>query len=253
MRRSLLLIAAALAGLLFAAVPPAVADKADKADKAEEEKTRIAEEYMANLALVARLKEIGYDKQNPAPEALVTAAFVLRKIEATSGLGKLDEKPQVERTTGAVANAPLVDEQVTPNYQREIRDLLDDARTTALTKKIAIEPLIKDMMSRELPPAGKLVIGGARAVSRRVGAFQTHTLHIKAKANQPFFFAFRSSAPMRVLIVRGGSQTVYAAGITTGANTAYVPLKGTGKGGVPFSIKVTNVGRRPAVYQMVVR
>jgi hypothetical protein len=246
MRRSLLLIAAALAGLLFAGVRPAVADKA------EEEKTKIAEEYMANMALVARLKEIGYDKQNPAPEALVTAAFVLRKIEATSGLDELSEKPEVERATGAAADTPLVDEKVKPNYQREIRDLLDDARTMALTRKIVIEPLIKDMMSRELPRA-RYIIGGARAVARRIGAFQTHTIKIKAQPNQRFFFAFRASSPMRVLIVRSRTETVYAVGITTGANTAYVPLKASGTGAVPFTIKLTNLRRGPAVYQLVVR
>ncbi len=246
-----------LSVLFLAAIPLGAADKKEaeqtkQPTREDEEKNRLAEEYMANMALVARLKELGYDKENPSPESLVTAAFILRKMQATRGQKDLEVKPEAQREPGASDESPLVDTVGKMDYDKEISDLLDDARARAAKKKVDLEPLINEMKSRKVDQ-GRLVLGGLQQVVRSIGGRQTHTYHINARPNELFYFAFRSLTPLQVTIVRSRTDTVFAAGIVTGANTSYFPRTQSPVDRVPFTIKITNLTPYPTKYQMCIR
>src|SRR6516164_5837702 len=82
---------------------------------------------IADLMLAYRLVEIGRDKKNPAPEALITAAGLFRKL-----------------AKGADKGAKLVDETAkAPDLQAKADELFDEAEALGAKLKLNLAPLIK--------------------------------------------------------------------------------------------------------------
>jgi hypothetical protein len=239
-----------LAGSLLVAVASSlpgaqqVAAAADPARPAADEKMAEPDpkvvELMETLGTVGKLTDIG--RKQSSPEALLTAAFLLRKLSHTT-IKDLAEKPTVEgeKDTGEA----LTGNALTDSYKKEMNALIDEARNMGLDRKLNLEPLIKDLETRELT---RLVVGGPQQVTRSIAVNATHVYNIKAEVQRPFYFSFRASTPLRVSVVRADDNNTYAAGILPGANATWTP--GGSKAIAPITIRITNVSKQPAQYQL---
>ncbi len=243
------LLALALLGGVFALLPvpvrstPTEDDPAGELSAADRQKVQDVED----LATIGRLVQLGHDKENPSPESLVTAAFLLSRL-SRARTEPITEKSVIEYEKGAPP-ADRPGDEVPPDYQAEIKALLDEARSLAAARGINLEALIKDVTSRKLD---RLVIGGPRSVTRVIKPKEWQTYHIKVEAQQPFYFSFRATMPLQVTVVRSDNDNVFAADVLPFASTHFTPGKGKA-GQVAITIRFKNIGQQQAQYQMALR
>jgi hypothetical protein len=201
---------------------------------------------IADLMLAYRLVEIGRDKKNPAPEALITAAGLFRKLAKVS-MTTITDKPMIEPAEGADKGAKLVDETAkAPDLQAKADELFDEAEALGAKLKLNLAPLIKQTKERV---SDRSPVGGPRTVARVIGGKQTHVFRFDIHAHQPTHFGIRASIPLRVSVVRSDNDNPMAAGVIAIGEHTWVP--GGNISPVPITIRITNLSTQPAEYQFL--
>jgi hypothetical protein len=245
---------------LLALHPVAEAQKKDAAKEQEQKAEETKAQYINDLMTAYRLADIGRDKDNPAPEALVTAAAILRRL-ASVKVKSLAEKPEIKNTEGA-ADAKGADEVVPPpDLKAEANNLLEGARDAAALANLAyLKPLIKaveecedEADARAARQKTRHVFGGPRQVTRLLGPLQSQTYNLKAQPNSPLVFALRATIPVRITIVRPDVNHVWANDVVPIAQRTCHPGGATRSNlSVPVIIQITNVSRLKGQYVMFV-
>jgi hypothetical protein len=242
--------AVAAVGGLLALLPTATqAGKKPKYDPEAEEK-KAQENYMKDLIMAYRLKELGLDKNTPARAASLLAAAALFQDLSTVKPGKaLEAKPKIEVGEGD-KNAKLVDEVLdAPDLAKEAANLLKQAKQLNEADNLHLEALIKQIETPE--KKSRHVIGGPKQVARAIGPGQWQTYTLNVVPNAPVNFAFHGSFPMKVTIVRSDIANPWYDDIVANLSTTFHP-GGSPTGHVPITIRVINVSNQGGTYQMFV-
>ncbi len=146
--------------------------------------------------------------KNKAPEALITAAGLYRKLSRVNMTAR-DDKPTIEVPPGS-KDAPLDQVNKLTNFEKESKELLDQARLMGLEMKLDLDPLIKAATTRELK---RYVVGGPKYIARQIGPGQQHQFRITIQGNPqhslPSGFAFGSTFPMNIGVQHGNHVWVY--------------------------------------------
>jgi hypothetical protein len=234
--------------LLFPVVGDAGGKKKTKpgGEQADAQKAAAQENYIQDLNVAYRLKEIGMDKSAPAPEALVAAARILRRLAGVP-LGTLDVKPTIESKD----DAKLDKVNDSPDLLKEAEGLLIEARKRGEAQNLNLDKLIDEVEGSKTRGA----FGGPRNINRSIGGNDTHVYHIPFANHLPSCVGFQASIPIRVTVVRSGSDAVVAVGINTRGVCNWHPSgpnSGSPNTGAPigYTIRVQNVSSTPATYRL---
>jgi hypothetical protein len=206
----------AVAVLIGGLVGLALCDPARAEDKKEKSDSEIKAEVVKNLAAAAEMAQIGRDKQAPAPEALIAAASLLRKVDAwlTSQnltLEKLDlpvqggtGQPPADEKKGKKIDAPAEKEK---SLKDQAAALFDEARDIGGPGVVA---MIKAARAREYKFEFKKrgAIGGPKRVTRIVPGNGWHGYTIWFEANKPAVVAVRSNGFVRFRVRLPGTGEV---------------------------------------------
>lgn len=235
---AMLLSAAALILLL-----PTLGDAQKEAKKlTPEQAADLDAQNINDLVTAYRLVEFG--QKNKAPEALITAASLFRKL-ATLEMNAASEKPEISADEDAPKGTLLDKEEPPPDLAAKANELFAQALLMGNDQKLNLGPLINDAKSRKL---FRSPVGGPKQIARMIGAQQKHVFHFNLQAQYPTTFGFRSTMPMRVTAVRGSNDNVYGGGIGTMGSATWHP---GGQPGAPVNVTITvkNVAPIPAQYQ----
>jgi hypothetical protein len=189
--------------------PDAGANKSDNR-KADDPKDR----YIADLLTAYRLRELGEDRDNPAPEALIAAARMFRRLSKVQVVA-VEAKPEI--ATDDKDDAPVDAADAPPDLEEQARDLLDQVRVLSLERKLGLDALIKDV---EQMPLTRGAVGGPKRIARTIGAGQSHTHHMTIHGEQPWHVGFHASEPMHLTIHHDGGTTWYT-GTTASLNHTF--------------------------------
>lgn len=237
-----------LLAALLALAPSAAQAPPDRETEAAE---KAGTEHLERVALVGQLTVFG--RETRSPEALITAAGLLKRVAQTGGVGALADKPTIERGPDAPKDAALVDEAVTPDYDKEIKQLLNDARDFAAARRLNVEGLIKDTLERAESDKTRRVVKGPRQASRKIGGGQHHVFHIQVEPNRPFSVCLRASTPLRVSVVRNDNNRAFALRTAAAFHDTFHPADAGKKKTVGVTIRIANVGRQGAHYDMLLQ
>jgi hypothetical protein len=226
------LTVAVLAGLM----PPRAADGQQPPPDAE--KSGLDE-------LMAAYKLADFGRDHKAPEALIAAAGVLRKVHAaTNGqMGQVAVKP-VDDKDKPVA----VEQEKLKSLADEANDLFDEASALGIQLKLpAVEALIKAARKREYElPGERGRAGGPSRVCRRIAPGGVHCYHIPYVAGTPAAIGIQSSNPVRARMVGPAGNVLFNQVVRVG-NYTWIPPAGKGRVRT-FTMRVENHGRSPAQY-----
>lgn len=182
-----------------------------------------------------------YGREKKAPEALITAARMLREMSKVRFKAS-KEAPKIEAEKGQ----KIVDEAApAPKLDDEAADLFDEAANMAKDLKLNVDDLIK----RAKDGASRPPIDGPLAVNRLIGPRQVHSYNLRLAPQLPTYFGFRSSLPLRITAVRTDNANVYSAGITTVARTVWNP---GGQRIAHITLRIENPTTQPVQYQFLV-
>jgi hypothetical protein len=239
LRWSAALLVAASSTLVWLPAP-ALAQKKPKPDPDQEKKEKQAQEerYVKDLMLAYRLKDLGYDKDRPAPEMLIAAARLFRQLARVSVAAE-EQKPKVK------GEGPAVDEAVKPpDLEQQAKELLRDAADIAATLKLDVASLIKDVQTDNLTRA---VYGGPRQITRKIGPGQMHIYEFTIAG--PTVFAVRGTIPIGVSAVHvwDGGQHTWLDGVGPLVERIWTP-----NGPCKMVITIGNVHKHPAAYQLFI-
>jgi hypothetical protein len=249
--RCLFTLFVACAGLL-ALVPASSEAQKDKKPAAGQEPAAKKNaddpkaQYISDLMTAYRLTEIGRTKGRPAPEALLTAAGMLRRL-AKVPLGTIDEKSEVDLPDGQKLTDADIEAKV-PNLEEQANDLIEEARAQAAELKLNLEPLIKSIQER---PLSRAVVGGPRAIARHIHPHQTHTFHFHFISQMPAAIGFRASHPMRIRVVRTDYNHVWEDTFTMHGVHHGVPGGSPGQR-APVRISIHNPSNHRGMFQLFV-
>jgi len=241
----------ALAGLVFllGMSGTASAQKKKVAEANEEQAAAQKGQDIKDLVLAYQLRDLG--RKNKAPEALITAASLFRKVSRVP-MTAIEQKPEIEVANDSQA-APLDQVLAPPDYAKEADALFDEALALGASLKLNLDPLIHHAKNRTVyrSPAT-----GPQHVTRMIGGGQTQAFRFKLIANQPTHFGFRATVPMRITVVQANNEAVWvdsfiAVGHTTWYPAHHVSPKAAKKGppSVPIAIRISNIAQPPAQFQ----
>lgn len=237
-----------LAALLALGLPEgALAQKKKKSDEQttpEEQKSQVIQD----MTTAYRLIEVGRDKNHPAPEALVTAAGLFRKL-ARVQMEALAEKPTIEVSKDAPAGTQAVDEvDKAPDLDEEAELLFIEAQALGKQLKLDLAPLISQVKSR---PTTRAPIGGPRQVHRHIGGNQAQSYHFKLESHRPTYMGFVASFPMRITVVRGDNDHVYTDHMAAVGQYVFANPGDAPRSHVPITIRIHNVSHQKGSYKFM--
>lgn len=239
-----LLLATLAGGMLMLSASPADAQK--KGDLTEEPIVDQKDQDINDLVMAYRLIEIG--EKNKAPEAIISAASLFRKMSKVK-MAPVNEKPGIELDKDAPEGAKALDKvEALPDYEAEANRLFDRASALAAELKLDLEGLITLAKTRKLYRAP---VDGPKHVNRLIGAHQNHVYKINVAGKQPLHFGFHSTIPLRISAVRSDNDNTFAAGISNIANATWHPGAGKKGAGVPLTLRISNPSNQPAQYQFL--
>jgi hypothetical protein len=230
--------------LLVVGTAPADDIKADPSPTPElSEKEKQAIQDVEDLTTAFRLIEMG-EKQS-APEMLLSAAFLMRKL-AHSTMQQIKDQPTVEGSGSG--DKPPTDEAKPLNYEAESDKLIERAREIAAEKKLNLEPLISDLKKREIE---RLVVGGPRNVCRVIAVKQVHVYQIEVEEIKQFTWSYRSTSTVKVEILRSDTGHVHASHSHTSGGGVVQPGKSSVKTKtVVMTVRITNISEKVCQYQV---
>jgi hypothetical protein len=231
---------------------PAVTDAGKKRTETQEEKDQkiddAKEAYMNDLVAAYRLQQLALaDEKDPASApSLIAAAAIFRRLSTVS-LATIKEKPMIEQGKGD-KTTDLVDKvEEAPDLLKLSETLLQKAKTLSDANKLKLDTAIERVQESKT----RDVFGGPRQISRGIGGNQWQTYHIDVHPLRPVRFAFHSSFPMKVSVVRSDNDNPYANGVIENASTVFHPGPSS-TGRVRLTIRVINISNRSGNYQMFV-
>lgn len=193
--------------------------------------------------LVTAYELVEFGTKNKAPEALIVAAGLMRRL-ATVKMETVADKPMIEVDKDAPAGTAVLDEPAkAPDLGAKSKELFDQAKLMADELEINLDPLIKLAKTRTLTRAP---VAGPKLIVRTIGAHQTQKFHFNLVSSMPTHFGFQSSLPQHVVVSGPGGQ--WGNSTIRFGNATWVP-PGRGSVGVNFSVR--NPHNRPAQYQML--
>lgn len=223
---------------------PGMSAAQKKSEVAEEEQAQ--DQDIEDLVTAYRLVELG--EKNKAPEALITAASLFRKL-AKVEMGVFAEKPEITADEGA-DKSELVDEDAPlPDLDAQADALFAQALLMGQQLKLNLGPLVNVAKNRTIY---RHPIGGPKSKSRMIGPGQNDAYHYKLKANSPTNFGFRSNVPMRVVVIRNDTNSLLFDRMGTVGSDAWFPRdKKDGKVGV--TVRIRNPAKVRGNYQFWLR
>ncbi|MCE9529940.1 MAG: hypothetical protein K8T89_02180 [Planctomycetes bacterium] len=239
------LLAAFVSGGLYLAVNSFAAEPAKDAD----EKTAKRAEAINDLAVASQLIAFGKGQTEDltglkgfkSPEALVAAAGILLRIDASIG-GKFDPLEDNAKNDKDV--------EETLSLKEEANTLIGDARKMvkgSADKEKALEALITQAKTFESRGA----VGRPRMQTRNLNPGGNWTFNINFVPRQQAAVTFRSTGTSRlhfeIIGERGGHILNF---FGTWANYAWMPAGDKNDGKKNITIRVTNVGKNPATFTM---
>jgi hypothetical protein len=243
LRRIAFLALLLAAGVLFAALPSAADEK--KADTPDNEKVENAEfkaGLIADLTAAGRLAEFG--RKYKAPEALIAAADLLRKVEAKSG-GKLEDL--TEKPTDESGKEIKDETKKAVDLKDQAAALFVEADTLAAENpktSAAVTALIKEAEKRTYD---RDVFGGPKRIERAINPGQVHVYHIPFIANLPASVGLTSQGSTLRFQIKAGDNELF------GVRGNYANYNWTPRGGPTrtFTVVVHNVGKQGSVYTLL--
>jgi hypothetical protein len=226
--------AAALAGVLVT-VPTRAENPAGKKTAAEEQAEGIKE--LVTAAEVAR-----YGREQGAPEALITAAGMLLKVDGEMKIGRLEAEVEDEK-----GNKVKDADEKGRSLADQAQDLFDTALAMPGAAKLNLGAMIKAAKARaELIKAakadderkGRAPVGGPKRLSGSLsaGARRNYTIHYEP--NRLAAIALTSSTPVRLEVIQPGVGILLSS-VLTNAHYTWVPK---GRGPVPIRVQITGTG-----------
>lgn len=234
--------------LLLSAQTPAQKEK--KVEKTDQD---IAVERMQKLMTAYELAEEGRKKN--APEYLITAAGMLRRLSAIQALNavpKHDIKPEV-----AGDNKELDKAAKAPTLREQSDELFKEASDMGAVLNVNVDKLIKLAKEREtVDKEERAVVGGPKQVTQVIKPGQTLTYKYTLITGAYSQWFFQSGAPLVVSVARGDdNQPYYWSGGTTWASRVWQPhwhpnpkLKQA-----PINVQIQNFSKQPVQFQMMIQ
>lgn len=241
-RRILALTLLVLAGLLGLSLSPAFSQKDEPEVKPPTKEQLANKEAMGkHIEKLTRAYELAdYGKENKAPEALITAARLMRELSKVK-FSESKVAPKIETEGG---QKPVDEAAAPPDLADESDFLYLTAGKLAKSQGLDLDALImKSKDGAERSPAN-----GPMAVSRMIGPGQVHTYNLRLIPQVPTHFGFRSSGILRLTVVRTDNSNVYSAGFVTTAHTHWTP---GGNRIAPIHIRIENKNKQPVQYQFL--
>jgi len=195
-----------LCGLLGVNLCPSRAEDEKSSSKDDKDKPDAKQGNVKDIVTAHQMAEFG--RSYKAPEALIAAGALLRKVHAMTD-GKVDASVDLSAT-----------EKGTDGEAKSYKDLSDELfdEATAMKKSEAVEELIKEAKKREYSKPKDFeergVLGGPKRISRKVDAGGLHRFNINFVANQAGTVALTSDRPVR-FIIRLGESTLNNSVVTS--------------------------------------
>jgi hypothetical protein len=232
-------------GLLLLAQAPAQREK--KVEKTDQE---IAVERMQKLMTAYELAAEGRKKN--APEYLITAAGMMRRLSAIQALNavpKSDLKPEISGDNAADKDAKA------PTLREQSDEIFKEASDMGATLNVNVDKLIKIAKEREtVDKEERAVVGGPKQVAKMIGPGQTHTYTYTMITTSYTQWCFNSNFPLQVTVVHKESQTVWVSSVTTYAAKAWPPFwHPNPKAKQTVVITIRNPHKQQVQYQKVIQ
>ena len=167
-------------------------------------------QMIKDMATAARLVEFGHE--NKASEALITAASLLRKLDAAGGA--------IEKLTVPVEDEKGKKLDVADEKDRSLKEQADDLFDQADGMGgPGVAALVNAAKARTYPFKTRGALGAPRRISRKISAGSTHVYTITFKGGQPAAIGFHSSHPAHFRIVSPGRGDLQSSIVTTSSYT----------------------------------
>jgi hypothetical protein len=235
----------AFTGALLAATLPAV-EAQSKQRPAETDKDAI--DQALELATTA-YKTAEFGEKNKSPEALVTAALMLRSLK------------QIKKTafteTPTDENGKPVEEKALEDksFEQEAEDFFVAAELLAATLKIDRFKAFIDGARARKEGSTRFVVGGTKSIKRRLGPGKTEVFHVKFRCAEPCPFALNSSHPLHFKVERTDIHHVWVDGMHQHYHHDGMPTPGGKRGELaPVSFHLHNPHKREhAEYHLLIK
>jgi hypothetical protein len=238
---SALLALVALAGVIAVGAEK----EADKEKETKEDPGR-SQVDLNDLGTAFQLIEYGRDQE--APEAMVTAAGLLKNV-ARAKVKPLDAKAIILEDKKEIDDKGKPFDVSKVNLSTESKDLLEEAEILALKQKVNIKTLVRAVKDREIKGE---VTSAVYYYGRTLAGGQTLEIPLKVDSKQVVHLALRSNEAVRVSVLTKDGKETLAAATTSAGN---LPFKaGSGEAvtrGVVIVRKVAPV--RPVAPAVIVR
>jgi hypothetical protein len=188
-------------GLLALALPATSAQDKKKPGVTDE----VEVDTTLELATTA-YKTAEFGDKNKSPEALVTAALMLRSLKKVKKTA-IAEIPTDE-------NGKPVEEKALEDdsFEKEAEELFIAARGMAATLNIkGFDAIVDGAMARN-EDGTRYVVGGTKSIKRRIGPGKTEIFHVKFRCAEPCPFAFNASRPLHFKVERTDIHHVWVDG-----------------------------------------
>ena len=203
---------------------------------AKDEDEQTLREIFHTLTTAAEVREFG--QQHKVPEALITAADMLRKVDVlASGKApkRVEEVPVDEK--GNKIDIPV---EKAKTYAEQADDLFEQAATMGAGVP-AIAGLIKAAKKRQYTAdaefAKRALPGGPRQIRNGLQAGGLNTWTFNPIVGRPAAFAIESEHPIRWVINEPGFGN-HANAVVRNGNYTFTPRKG-----VPITVRIQSMGK----------
>jgi len=231
-----------LTGVLALLLTSSAVDAQKKADSLSAEEAAEAQRQTIDELMTAYWL-IEFGEKNKAPEALITAASLFRKL-ARVEMSACTEKPDITADPEGVKSDLVDQEAEAPNFDVQANTLFAQALVMGNELKLNLGPLVNSAKNRT---EYRHPVGGPKNKSRFIGPHQNDTYHFKLQSNSPTNFGFRSNVPMRVTVVRNATNHVMLDRMGTVSSAAWL-ANNNKSGPVGITLQVRNPAKVRAQY-----
>lgn len=232
------LVLAVGVGLSVAVLAPAADDKKGDNDEAPNP-------VIEKATLAYQTAQFGRD--NKSPEALVAAAMMLRSLQsAEKKIEAIAEQPTDEN------GKPVKGETVARrSFGDQADDLFDEAKV--LAKDLGLknfDAFVNSAKSREL----KGVVGGARAIKRKLAPGKTEVFHFSFENEKPCEIAIHAAPhPVHFVVEHDHTHALWSNGLLMHGAIREWPHGKRGET-TGITVKITNPDKKNAVeFELFVR
>jgi hypothetical protein len=231
-------------GLLALALPAPSAQDKKKSGATDE----VEVDTTLELATTA-YKTAEFGEKNKSPEALVTAALMLRSLKKVKKIA-ITEVPTDEN------GKPIEDKALEDkSFEQEAEELFVAASLRAAEWKIEKFDAFIDSARSRKEDGTRFVVGGTKSIKRRIGPGRTEVFHVKFRSAEPCPFAFNSSRPLHLKVERTDYHHVWVDGMHQHFHHDGYPYPGGKKGQLaPVVFRIHNPHKKEhAEYHLFIK